>query len=528
MDRIRRALISVYDKKGIVEFAEGLAGLDIELVSTGGTAKVLKDAGLHVTMVSDVTGYPQMLDGRVKTLHPKVHAGILARRDIEGHMNQLAKYKIQPIDMVVVNLYPFEQTIAKSQTSIEDAIEQIDIGGVALIRSAAKNFKDVTAVISPAKYGLILEELKNNKGELTHHMRMRLAAEAFKCSSLYDGIIYSYLRKMTMPSTVEFPNEIALNYTKVMDLRYGENPHQKAAFYRENLSRGISAGEPRIALTKQIHGKELSFNNLLDLDGALSAIKEFFVPTAVIVKHSNPCGIACSDNLLDAYKRALSTDPQSSFGSIVVLNDDVDEKLAAELKKLFIEVLAAPAYTNSALAVLRQKKNIRILRLPELKQWRINGRPEWRDEKDIRKVLGGILLQDRDIIEDKDFKVITDREPAQEEWKGLRFAWKVVKHIKSNAVLAVRGTETIGIGAGQMSRVDAVKIVIMKAQKPLKGAVLASDAFFPFKDSVEEAYNAGITAIIQPGGSRRDKESIDAANSHNMAMVFTGKRHFRH
>lgn len=514
MPKISRVLISVYDKTGIVKFAKRLEDLDIEIISTGGTAQILKENGIHVVNISEVTGYPEMLDGRVKTLHPKIHGGILAQREKKEHMKELSEHKIQPIDMVVVNLYPFEDTISKPDATLEEAIEQIDIGGVALIRSAAKNFNDVAVVVNPAKYELIVKELP----ELTKETRLRLGVEAFKYTSSYDSIIHNYLNQLTKPSAVEFPNELALNYAKVTELRYGENPHQKAALYRE---KGLLSLEPRATLAKQLHGKELSFNNILDLDSALNLIKEFYIPTAVIVKHTNPCGVACGDN---AYIRALATDPQSSFGSIVALNDVVNEELAGELNKLFIEVLVAPEYTNSALNILKQKKNIRLLVLPELKTW--NG--EYRLEKDLKKVAGGVLVQDRDILDEPEYKVVTNRKPTNAEWEDLRFAWKVVKHVKSNAIVIAKGNETIGIGAGQMSRVDSVKIAVMKAQKELKGAVLASDAFFPFRDNVDEAAKAGIKAIIQPGGSVKDEEVISAANEYGIAMVFTGVRHFKH
>lgn len=511
---IKRVLISVYDKTGILEFAKALDELEIEIISTGGTSKLLRQAGIRVTNISDITGYPEMLDGRVKTLHPAVHGGILAQRGKKEHAVQLEEHKIEPIDMVVVNLYPFEETISMPETTLEEAIEQIDIGGVALIRSAAKNFNDVSVVVNPAKYELIVKELP----ELTKETRLRLAVEAFKYTSQYDSIIHNYLNQLTKPAAVEFPNELTLNYAKAMDLRYGENPHQKAALYRE---KGLISAEPRANLARQVHGKEMSFNNILDLDSALNLLKEFYIPACVIVKHTNPCGAACGDN---AYMKALATDPQSSFGSIVALNNTVDETLAAELAKLFIEVLVAPEYTNSALNHLKQKKNIRILTLPELKTWN----NEYRPEKDIKKVAGGLLVQDRDLLGEPEYKVVTERKPSDAEWEGLRFAWKVVKHVKSNAIVIARDNETIGIGAGQMSRVDSVKIAVMKAKKELKGAVLASDAFFPFRDNIDEAAKAGIKAVIQPGGSVKDEEVIAAANERGIAMVFTGVRHFKH
>lgn len=528
MSKVKRVLISVYDKKGIVELADALHKLGIEIISTGGTGKALKEANIPVINISDVTGYPEMLDGRVKTLHPKIHGGILAQRGKEEHIKQLEKHEIQPIDMVIVNLYPFEETISKPDVKLEEAIEQIDIGGVALIRSAAKNFDDVAVVVNPNKYGIILEELKNNNAELTKETRMRLSVEAFKYTSAYDSAIYNYLLQLTRPVSVEFPNELLLSYTKVMDLRYGENPHQKAALYRDMLSKGSMSGEPRLSLAKQVHGKELSFNNVWDLDSALSLIKEFYVPTAIIVKHANPCGAACGKNLLDACLKALATDPVSSFGSIIALNDEVDEKLAGELSRLFIEVLAAPGYTNSALNLLKEKKNIRIMVLPELKAWMEKGITDWRQEKDMKKIVGGMLAQDRDIEDKIELKVVTERKPTNDEWEGLKFAWKIVKNVKSNAIVIAKGNETIGVGAGQMSRVDSVKIAVMKAQKDINGSVVGSDAFFPFKDGVEEAAKAGVKAFIQPGGSLRDQEVIDCANQLGLAMVFTGVRHFKH
>jgi phosphoribosylaminoimidazolecarboxamide formyltransferase/IMP cyclohydrolase len=528
MGRVKRVLISVYDKKGIIEFSRSLHNLGIEIISTGGTAKALKEESIPVINISDVTGYPEMLDGRVKTLHPKIHGGILAQREKEEHLKQLEQHKIEPIEMVIVNLYPFEETIARPDVTLEDAIEQIDIGGVALIRSAGKNFSDVAVVVNPNKYELIIEELKNNNCELTKETRMRLSVEAFKYTSLYDSAIHNYLLQLTKPVATDFPNELNLTYTKVMDLRYGENPHQKAAFYRDPFSKGLVSGEPRTVLAKQLHGKELSFNNILDLDGALGAIKEFFVPASVIVKHTNPCGIACGNNIFEAYKKALATDPLSAFGGIVALNDTVNEELAHELGKLFIEVLIAPEYTNSAFNILKEKKNIRIMALPELKIWKEKGSVDWRLEKDTKKVVGGLLVQDRDITDEPEYKVVTEKKPTDSEFSALKFAWKVVKHVKSNAIVMARNNETVAIGAGQMSRVDSVRIAVSKAQKELKGSVMASDAFFPFKDNVEEAAKIGISAIIQPGGSVRDEEVIACANQHGIAMVFTGVRHFKH
>ena len=531
MATVGKVLLSVYDKKGIVEFARGLNDLGIELISTGGTARKLKEAGIPVMAISDLTGFPEMLDGRVKTLHPKIHAGLLAQREKPEHRQQLLDHEIETIDMVVVNLYPFEETVARPETKLVEGIEQIDIGGVALLRSAAKNYNDVAVVVNPSKYELILEELNNNDKSLTKHTRLRLASEAFKYSSLYDNLIHNYLHKLTQPKSVDFPNEITMTYAKAMDLRYGENPHQKAAFYREVHSKGLVTGEPRINLAKQLHGKQLSFNNLIDADGVLAAVKEFSEPTVVIVKHTNPCGIASHKDIGKAYLKALATDPVSSFGSVVSLNGEVDDAVALELNKLYIEVLIAPSYTKEALEILKQKKNIRIMQLPELQQWREQKKNEWRQEMDLKKVLGGVLVQERDVLgepDEKSVKVVTEKKPTKEQWAGLKFAWKVVKHVKSNAIVFAKEQETAGIGAGQMSRVDSVKIAVMKAQKPLEDTVMASDAFFPFRDAIDEAAKIGVRAIIQPGGSVRDQEVIDAANEHGIAMVFTGVRHFKH
>lgn len=525
--KVRRALLSVYDKTGIVEFAKELESLGIEIISTGGTARLLKSEGVSVELISNLTGYPHMLDGRVKSLHPVIHAGILADRAKLSHMEELKKHNIGCIDMVVVNLYPFEMTISSPDVKLEDAIEQIDIGGVALIRSAAKNFKDVVVITNPAKYEFIQEELRKNDGMLTYEFRLRLAMEALKLTSHYDSVIHNYFKELTRPPSQEFPNEVTLHYVKVFDLRYGENPHQKAAFYKKPFVK-VEQEEPSLVIAKQLHGKELSFNNLLDSNAALECLKEFTVPTAVIVKHNNPCGVGCGERIFEAYRRALETDPVSSFGSIVALNEGVDEDLAEELNNLFIEVIIAPNYTDSALVILKKKKNIRILYLPQLETW--IKEQNWSSQKEYKHILDGLLVQDRDVVPliDDKLQVVTKRNPSLEEWKGLKFAWKVVKHVKSNAIVIANSKETVGIGAGQMSRVDSVRLAINKANKPLEGTVLASDAFFPFRDNVDEIAKVGIKAVIQPGGSIRDKEVIEAADEYGIAMVFTGIRHFKH
>lgn len=520
---IKRALFSVSDKRGVIEFAKELHDIGIEIISTGGTYKSLIDAKIRAIQISDITGYSEMLDGRVKTLHPAIHGGILAQRKNPKHMEQLKKLKIKPIDMVVVNLYPFAEAIGKKDAALEDAIENIDIGGPTLIRAAAKNFEDVVVIVNPDKYNEVLTELKNNSGNIGAGTRYKLAVEAFGHTYEYDKLIHEYLRNRDETKEeirYEFPSVLSLTYKKASPLRYGENPHQKAVFYHDIFP----TDSTQIAMAKQLHGKELSFNNILDTDGALDALKEFDGPTAIIVKHATPCGIACGNSLADAYKMAYDTDPISAFGGIVALNRKLDTITAQDIASTFMEVVVAPGYDADALEILKKKKNLRILEIGEIK----NIMPE--GEIDIKKVGGGILLQTKDTakLDTSKLEFVTSRKPSKEELDSLLFAWKVAKHVKSNAIVLVKNRRTIGIGAGQTNRVDAVWIAAKKAGDKSKGSVLASDAFFPFRDAVDEAAKAGVTAIIHPGGSIRDQEVVAAANEHNIAMVFTRMRCFRH
>ncbi|MDD5644523.1 MAG: bifunctional phosphoribosylaminoimidazolecarboxamide formyltransferase/IMP cyclohydrolase [bacterium] len=524
MKKVERALLSVYDKTGIVEFARELHRLRVEIISTGGTANLLKEEGIPIINISDYTGFPEMLDGRVKTLHPKVHAGLLALRKNDDHRKQMKNAGFGYIDLVVVNLYPFEQTISKSNVTLEEAIENIDIGGPTMLRSAAKNYKDVAVVVNPSKYELVLKELKENKKTLSEELKMRLAVEVFQTTSRYDALISSYLKKVSSAITDSLPGELSISCVKKQNLRYGENPHQKAAFFEDYA---FEKSEPSITGAKQLHGKELSFNNIIDLNAALEIVKEFAEPFAVIIKHTNPCGAAVSADICSAYKEALATDPVSAFGSIVGFNRELDGATAAELSKLFVEAVICPAYSKEAADILEKKKNIRIIEIANL--------PDWYKNKtysgfDIKKVAGGILVQDRDTkeIREKDIRTVTKKKPSEKQLKDMLFAWKIAKHVKSNAIVYARDANTVGIGAGQMSRVDSSKIAAMKAQKELKGSVMASDAFLPFRDSVDTAAENGVSAIIQPGGSVRDQEVIDACNEHGIAMVFTGIRHFKH
>jgi len=512
--KMRRALISVSDKTGVAEFARGLAELGWEVLSTGGTASLLKEQGVPVTPVSEVTGFPEILEGRVKTLHPAIHGGILARR-VPEHLEELKRQGIGLIDMVVVNLYPFFQTISRPGVTLEEAVENIDIGGPAMVRAAAKNFEYVAVVVNPSRYRQILEVLRQ-QGEVPRALRMELAQEAFLHTSEYDFQVQGYLaRQLGQEQKAEgMPQRFVLAGEKLMDLRYGENPHQKAAFYSR-------AGQGAAGVLQQLHGKELSYNNLLDLNSAWSLVQEFSAPAAVIIKHTNPCGAAQGSDLAEAYRRALDADPVSAFGGIVALNRPVDEKTASLLGEIFLEVIAAPSFEPGALDILRAKKNLRLLTLAS------QGEDA---EYEIKTVPGGFLVQEADRV-DLDLsslRVVTKRQPTQEEWEDLFFAWKVVKHVKSNAIVVCRGQQTLGVGAGQMNRVGSVRIALEQAKEKARGAVLASDAFFPFRDSVDEAGRAGITAIIQPGGSVRDEESIQAADEYGMAMVFTGVRHFKH
>jgi phosphoribosylaminoimidazolecarboxamide formyltransferase / IMP cyclohydrolase len=522
MSRIQRAILSVTDKTGLVDFARQLSGLGIEVISTGGTAKLLRDSGIAVKDISELTGFPEMLDGRVKTLHPKVHGGILHRRENPAHVAAVAEYGIQPIDMVVVNLYDFEKTAAKPGVPFEELIENIDIGGPSMIRSAAKNFHDVAVVTSPADYPAIAEELARSGGALSLETKWRLAQKAFATSAAYDSAIASTLESIPDVNNSElgapaeaFPQTLRLSFQKVLDLRYGENPHQKAAMYSDGSGMGV-------ANARQIQGKELSYNNIVDLQAAWDLAQEFGLddgPFCAIIKHTNPAGAATGKNLAEAYQRALECDPVSAFGGVIGANRPIDAEAAEEMHKLFLEVIAAPGFDDAAKATFATKKNLRLVEVKATPQ-------KWI----LKSISGGILLQDADSrpLQDIDLRVVTQRAPTPEETRGLLFAWKVCKHVKSNAIVYARDGQTVGVGAGQMSRVDSAKIGAMKAQLPLKGTVAASDAFFPFPDGVEEIARAGTTAIIQPGGSQRDPEIIAAADRLGLAMLFTGVRHFRH
>ncbi len=519
MAKITRALISVSDKTGIVEFSKELARSKVEILSTGGTAKLLRDAGLEVMDVSQFTGFPEMLDGRVKTLHPKVHGGLLGMRSNPAHVAKMKEYGIEPIDMVVVNLYPFEATVEKEGCTMEEAIENIDIGGPTMLRSAAKNYPDVTVIVDHADYRRVLAEMAENNGAVGVKTNFNLAVKVFQHTAAYDGAISNYLGARLGEKIEEYPATFTLQVKKVQDLRYGENPHQSAAFYLEK-----SVREPSVANAVQLQGKELSFNNIIDLDGAIETVKEFHdQAAAVIIKHTNPCGVALARTPLDAYLKARECDPVSAFGGIVGFNRIVDGAAAKELSSTFLEAVVAPGYTEEALEIFKAKKNVRVMQVPILTGSEQEG-------YDLKKVVGGLLIQGRDlgIVRAANCRVVTARKPSANELAALDFAWKVCKHVKSNAIVFTNREQTVGIGAGQMSRVDSSRIAVQKAQLPTKGTVLASDAFFPFRDGVDAAAEAGVTAIIQPGGSIRDEEVIRAADEHGMAMVFTGMRHFRH
>ncbi|UCE18856.1 MAG: bifunctional phosphoribosylaminoimidazolecarboxamide formyltransferase/IMP cyclohydrolase [Gemmatimonadota bacterium] len=522
MVTIKRALISVYDKTGIVDFGRGLNDLGIEMISSGGTARALKEADIPVRLVSDYTGFPEILNGRVKTLHPKIHAGILARREDEGHMSQLTEQDIGPIDMVVVNLYPFEAWAQKKDASRRDVVEMIDIGGPSMIRAAAKNYPSVAVVTDARKYNDIIEELRNNKGSLSEETCRALAGEAFRQTAHYDAAIAGYFA--ARPDEDLFPLFLEERFEKVGDLRYGENPHQRAAVYR-NLS---VESVPFIG-AQQLWGKELSFNNYLDMNAAVELVGEFDRPAAVILKHTNPCGAALGTSLAEAYEKAYAGDPLSAFGSIVGFNRSVDvgtaEKMA--VPNTFLEVIVAPGYEEGAIALLTEKrwwgKTVRILTYDSAGARRAN-------ETVSKQILGGLLVQSKDsvLFDESALRVVTERTPTEAEMEALRFAWTVVKHVKSNAILLAQGDMVVGVGAGQMSRVDSSMIAVRKAGERAQGAVLASDAFFPFRDAIDVAAEAGVTAAIQPGGSKGDDKVIEAANDHDLAMVFTGMRHFRH
>jgi phosphoribosylaminoimidazolecarboxamide formyltransferase/IMP cyclohydrolase len=517
MPKIQRALLSVTDKTGVVEFARGLSGLGIQLISTGGTASAIREAGLPVQDIAEVTGFPEMLDGRVKTIHPRVAAGVLAIRGNSEHMDALREHAIGTIDMVVVNLYAFEKIAAKKDAAVHELIENIDIGGPTMIRAAAKNYQDVAVVVSPADYEPILGELREKSGELSVAACWRLAKKAFALTASYDRAITARLASIEAddsgfrdtPSVL--PEVLDVKAERTIALRYGENPHQQAALY--------SSRRGGIASAEQIHGKELSYNNLVDLDAAWQLIQEFSGPAAAIIKHTNPCGCAEQASLVESYRKALEADPVSAFGGVLAFNRIVDEETAMEASKIFTEAIAAPEYTAKALTLLTAKKNLRLLKVSP-----------GSDDLVVKSISGGFLVQTPDLhrLDRATAQVRTERAPTEEEWTALEFGWKVCKHVKSNAIVYARAGQSVSVGAGQMSRVDSVKVGAMKAVLPLKGTVLASDAFFPFPDGVEEAARNGITAVIQPGGSVKDDEVIAAANRLGLSMVFTGVRHFRH
>ena len=516
---IGRALISVSDKTGITEFAQALSARGVELLSTGGTCKLLREAGLTVVEVSDHTGFPEMMDGRVKTLHPKIHGGILGRRGTDDDV--MAKHEIPPIDLVVVNLYPFEATVARPDCSLEDAVENIDIGGPTMVRAAAKNHKDVTIVVSAVDYPRLIEELDQHDGHTTLQTRFDLAIRAYEHTAAYDGMIANHFGCLTEGGSESYPRTFNLQLHKVQEMRYGENPHQRAAFYREATQRevGISAAE-------QLQGKALSYNNVADTDAALECVKTFEDPACVIVKHANPCGVAVAEDLLTAYDLAFHTDTESAFGGIIAFNRELDGATAAAIvERQFVEVIIAPEVSQEAVAAVAAKENVRLLRTG---QW---GPPT--TARDFKRVNGGLLIQDRDdgMVARDELTVVSERQPTEEEWGDLLFAWRVAKFVKSNAIVYAAKQRTIGVGAGQMSRVNSARIAAIKAEHAgleVRGAVMASDAFFPFRDGIDNAAERGIAAVIQPGGSMRDEEVINAANEAGMAMVFTGMRHFRH
>ena len=521
LNEIKRVLISVTDKAGIVEFAKGLADFQVEILSTGGTASQLRNGGLKVIDVSDYTGFPEMMDGRLKTLHPKIHGGLLALRNHADHMNSLKEHGIGLIDMVVVNLYQFEKTVEKEDCTLETAVENIDIGGPTMLRAAAKNYPFVSVVTDPADYAVILKEMKETGGKVSEATNFHLAVKTFQLTARYDGAISNYLGKLSADGSVLnlFPETFTVQFSRAQDLRYGENPHQMAAFYREN-DPSLSA----VSNARQLQGKELSYNNIMDSDAAWQAVSDFEKPAVIIMKHANPCGAATTDSdLAEAYRKAMATDPVSAFGGIVALNRKVDKKTAEELAKTFLEVIIAPAFDDEAKAILEPRKNVRVLEISPVAGKGSAG-------YDFRRVVGGLLVQDRDrkAFDIRKAKVVTKRQPTEAEYDALDFAWRIVKHVKSNAIVYATKDQLVGVGAGQMSRVDSVKIAKMKAQLPTQGAVLGSDAFFPFRDGIDMAAEAGITAIIQPGGSMRDEEAIQAADEHGMAMIFTGVRHFKH
>ena len=525
-----QAIISTAKRDGLTELARALQARDVTIFSTSGTASALKAEGIESEPVSALTGFPEILDGRVKTLHPTIFAGILARRESTAHAQDLLDHGIVPIDIVVVNLYPFIETITRSSTTLSEALEQIDVGGVALIRAAAKNFQDVIVLVRPQDYEPVMQEWRE-QGEVSFNTRRRLAAIAFQHTASYDTAIAEYLRLQTAEPEY-FPENLTLALERIQPLRYGENPHQNAAFYRWG---GVPAATyPTVADAEVLHGKELSFNNLLDLNAALAAVSSFTAPTVVIIKHTNPCGVACDDTLLEAYKKAHAGDPISAYGGIIGSNRPLDGATAREISQLFYEAIIAPEFTPEALEVLRMKKNLRLLATHcALDKNGLNGTKKQStlsSQLDVRSISGGLLLQTPDAMDEQEvsYRVVTEREPTLGEVTDLMFAWKVVRHVKSNAIVLAHKLAIVGVGAGQMNRVASVQLALEKAENRARGSVLASDAFFPFSDGVEAAVKAGITAIIQPGGSIRDEESIRMANHHAVAMIFTGQRHFRH
>ena len=521
LNKIKRALISVTEKQGIVEFARELASFGVEILSTGGTAAKLRNSGLAVLEVSDYTGFPEMMDGRLKTLHPKIHGGLLARRDNPNHMEALRSHHIGLIDMAIINLYRFEETVTKPGCTLEEAVENIDIGGPTMLRAAAKNYRFVSVVTDPADYDKIIQEMKRTGGKVSAETNFYLAVKTFQLTTRYDGAISNYLGRIKPDgSQADFPQTFTFQFARAQDLRYGENPHQKAAFYKESKP-FLSA----VANARQLQGKELSYNNIMDADAAWQMASDFDLPAAVVIKHANPCGAATAtgDDIRTAFEKALKTDPISAFGGIVAMNRPVDAGTAAELTRIFLEVIIAPAFSDEARSILGTKKNVRILEIPVA----ASSAPQ---DYDFRRVVGGLLIQERDTdaFDIRQARVVTKRTPTADEYQALDFAWRVVKHVKSNAIVLAAKDQLIGVGAGQMSRVDSVKIARMKANLPTAGSVLASDAFFPFRDGVDMAAEAGVTAIIQPGGSVRDEEAIQAADEYNIAMIFTGRRHFKH
>lgn len=515
---IKRALLSVSDKTGIVELARRLCDRGVELLSTGGTMKAIEQAGIPVTGVSDVTGFPECLDGRVKTLHPAIHAGLLAMRGNPEHMRQIEELGVRPIDLVVINLYPFRETIAKPGVSFEEAIENIDIGGPTMLRAAAKNWQDVAVVVEPCDYETVLAEFEET-GDVSRETKLRLCYKVFEHTAQYDCMIQQYLRAQ-LPGDNRFPDKLTVTFEKVQGMRYGENPHQGAAFYRD-----LTDIAGTLPAARQLHGKELSYNNINDTNGALELLREFDTTAVVAVKHGNPCGVGVADDVAEAYRLAYEADPVSVFGGIVVTNATVDAATAEQMAKIFLEIIVAPAFTDAALEILTRKKNLRLLQLDT------THRAYPKDERVLRKVSGGLLVQDIDDVllpEGGELKVVTDRAPTEKEMKDLLLAWKIVKHAKSNGIAIAKDNQSLGIGPGQVNRIWSTQMAIERSGEKVRGAALASDAFFPFDDCVKECQKAGITCIIQPGGSVRDADSIKACNEAGIAMIFTNMRHFKH